>query len=76
MANKSQLVILILLLGTTADAAETTIKRQRPGVEAGEQPAQQQVYNRGALERPSSNLSRDKISIPDRWRLIETLGIV
>ena len=77
MASKSiNFICVFLLSATTAQAADTTIKRQRPGVEADEQPPQQRVYNYGALERPSGDLPRDKVSIPDRWRLIETLGIV
>jgi hypothetical protein len=68
-------VIALTLFSGLADGAEL-IKRQRPGGQATEQSDTQQVYNRGALERPSSQLPRETISIPDRWRLIDSLGII
>ena len=76
MGNKSILAFCVLaLLGSAAQAAEP-LKRQRPGVQPGEEQAAEQVYNEGALRRPASSLPREKISIPDRWRLIDTLGLV
>jgi len=76
MGNKSILAFCVLaVLGSAAQAAEP-LKRQRPGVQPGEEQATEQVYNEGALRRPASSLPRDKISIPDRWRLIDTLGLV
>ena len=76
MVSRSILAVCALtLLGIAAGAAEP-IKRQRPGVQPGTEQAAEQVYNEGALRRPASSLPRDKISIPDRWRLIDTLGLV
>ncbi len=67
----------LLMLGSVAQAAEP-IQRQRPGVDPNDNSAAaaRDVYNSGALSRPASGLPRETISIPDRWRLIETLGIV
>ena len=77
MVNKSIIAATILtLLGSAAQGAET-IQRQRPGGQATEQPGDApRVYNEGALERPASYYPRETISIPDRWRLIDTLGLV
>ena len=76
MVNKSSIIFCVLaLLGGAVQAAEP-LKRQRPGVQPDQQQAPAQVYNQGALQRPASSLPRDKISIPDRWRLIDTLGLV
>ncbi len=75
MASKSIPIICLLSILGTVQAAEP-IKRQRPGGQATEQGSEQQVYNEGALRRPDSSYPREKISIPDRWRLIDTLGLV
>jgi hypothetical protein len=75
MASKSIPIICLLSILGTVQAAEP-IKRQRPGGQATEQGSEQQVYNEGALRRPASSYPREKISIPDRWRLIDTLGLV
>jgi hypothetical protein len=76
MANKSIPVICLLIILGSVHAADEPIKRQRPGGQTTEQASQQQVYNEGALRRPASSYPREKISIPDRWRLIDTLGLV
>lgn len=78
MVNKPIIAFCsLLMLGSIAEAAET-IQRQRPGVDPNDNSAEsaREVYNSGALRRPASGLPRETISIPDRWRLIETLGIV
>jgi hypothetical protein len=76
MGNRAILgFCLLALLGNAAQAAEL-LQRQRPGVKPEQEQAPAQVYNQGALQRPASSLPRDKISIPDRWRLIDTLGLV
>ena len=77
MENKSlPLACLLLLCCHSATAAEA-FKRQRPGVTPTETPEIiEEVINPGALERPANYLTGEKIAIPDRWRLIESLGII
>ncbi len=82
MASRVRPLVLALLLasgGATAQSSqsEELFQRQRPGVEREAPPAElDQVINPGALERPGPALGRQTIGIPDRWRLIESLGIV
>jgi hypothetical protein len=77
MVYKSLIAATVLaLLGNAVSAAEG-IQRQRPGGQATEQPGDApRVYNEGALQRPSMAFPRETIAIPDRWRLIDTLGLV
>jgi hypothetical protein len=77
MANKTVIAATVFALLSGAAHSAETIERQRPGGQATEQPSDvPQVYNAGALERPASYYPRETISIPDRWRLIDTLGLV
>ena len=57
-------------------SAEIIEGRRRPGYEA-QLPDRQTQDNPGALRAPPPEaFPTDQIPIPDRWRLIETLGIV
>jgi hypothetical protein len=81
MASKARITLGMLVVctlaanGSSVIAAEE-IKRQRPGVQPDEVQAPLQFYNPGALRRPGGELPRESIPIPDRWRLINTLGIL
>ncbi len=71
-------LLLALLISGTAFSADV-IKRQRPGDEApaGDIPPQAPApIDKDAIPRPARDLPRESIGIPDRWRLIETLGVV
>ncbi|WP_243444878.1 hypothetical protein [Sphingosinicella humi] len=51
--------------------------RRRPGVPQRELPPEVTQTNEGALRSPPPEaFPTDQIPVPDRWRLIETLGIV
>ncbi len=51
--------------------------RRRPGVPQRELPPEVTQTNEGALRAPPPEaFPTDQIPVPDRWRLIETLGIV
>ncbi len=75
MASKRILLTSLLILSSAA-AGAAEIQRQRPGGQATEQAEPPRVYNQGALLPPAGNLPRETIPIPDRWRLIDTLGII
>jgi len=79
MASNALPTLFLLAVFAGPATAADVIKRQRPGDTAPaadippEAPAQ---INEGAIPRPARGLPRESIAIPDRWRLIETLGIV
>ncbi|MFN2258426.1 MAG: hypothetical protein ABR601_01165, partial [Parasphingopyxis sp.] len=60
------------------DADETLIEgRRRPGVPQSELPEKVTQENEGAVRAPPPTaFPTDEIPIPDRWRIIETLGLV
>ena len=60
------------------DADETLIEgRRRPGVPQGDLPDPVTQENVGAVRAPPpSAFPTDQIPIPDRWRIVETLGLV
>ena len=60
------------------DADETLIEgRRRPGVPQGDLPDAVTQDNPGAVRAPPpSAFPTDQIPIPDRWRIVETLGLV
>ncbi|MBC7987143.1 MAG: hypothetical protein H7X93_10835 [Sphingomonadaceae bacterium] len=60
------------------DADETLIEgRRRPGVPQHELPEAVTQENEGAVRAPPpSAFPVDQIPVPDRWRLVETLGLV
>lgn len=76
MASKVTLLIVSLLLtASVVNAADW--QRQRAGgkrVEA--QPEYRPVIDPGAIAPPSADLPRQRVPIADRWRLIDTLGLV
>lgn len=50
--------------------------RRRPGVAGKDLPPAIDQYNKGAVSPPKQgDFPRDFIPIPDRWRLVETLGL-
>jgi hypothetical protein len=66
----------LLLAATGAQGAEV-IKRQRPGGQKTETPESRvEVINPTALRRPPPGPPREMIAIPDRWRLVDSLGLV
>lgn len=74
--RRTNLTLLALLIVTTDSLAETNWQRQR----AGDLRNDKVEYNEpeidpSAIPIPSPDLPRESISIPDRWRLIETLGV-
>ena len=76
MGNKAVIITTLLTLVSNAAYGAETIIRQRPGGQATEQQEQPRVYNEGALQRPASSYPRETVPIPDRWRLIDSLGLV
>jgi hypothetical protein len=69
------LVCCIALLCSTAHAADW--ERQRAGGKRTTAPdTTSTVNNVGAIAPPGPQIERQSISIPDRWRLLETLGVV
>ena len=78
MVNRLAVMTGAALLFCSALQAAETIKRQRPGVQPGETVADNadDIINPWALPRPGRDLRREKISIPDRWRLADSLGLI
>jgi hypothetical protein len=76
MANKVYLIPCILILLTNTVNAADAFKRQRPGGEQYRINSSDKIINKDALRRPGFDLERENIAIPDRWRLIESLGII
>jgi hypothetical protein len=77
MASKAVAVAIILMFACTELAAQETIKRQRPGDADGSRPDYSEiVINPNAVAKPPRDAPREQIPIPDRWRLIDTLGII
>lgn len=60
------------------DADETLIEgRRRPGVPQRELPEQVTQDNEGAVRAPPPEaFQTEEIPVPDRWRIVETLGLV
>jgi len=78
MENRRAILLCVLLLGSTIASAADGIKRQRPGGRSTETPAQAplDIINPGALRAPTPGSAPDAIPIPDRWRLVDSLGLV
>ena len=75
--RKTWIAGLTLLAASTQLAAE--IERQRPGGrQSGDTQgaAESEVINPGALRPPGRGPTREMIAIPDRWRLVDSLGLV
>ena len=69
------LALSTLLLSTTV-VAESSWQRQRAG-DLRNSPVEyaEPVFDPSAIAPPTPDIKRESIPIPDRWRLIETLGI-
>lgn len=67
---------LLTLIFSSSIYAESTWKRQRAG-DVRNKPAEYstQAIDPTAIEPPANDLVRESISVPDRWRLIEALGV-
>ena len=60
-----------------AAASAQTEGRRRPGLFSRDLADRIQQMNPGAVDLPrDSNFPRDHLPVPDRWRLVETLGLV
>ncbi len=78
MVNKRASVLTIsiaILLSATASHADDDWQRQRPGASTERSSGSAPVYNPGAIEPPGPDLKRESIPVPDRWRLLDTLGV-
>jgi len=76
MASRRAIACCLLLAASLAASAEE-IRRQRPGgSKTGEPEARVEVINPTALRRPPIGIAPDPAPIPDRWRLLDTLGLV
>ncbi len=59
------------------DAGEPVPGRRRPGLYEPAPRAEPTQLNPGAVRLPEAyNYPRDHLPVPDRWRLVETLGLV
>lgn len=66
-----------LLIAVASAAQAQEIKRQRPGGSKTDEPeARIEIINPTALRRPPSGIAPGGVPIPDRWRLVDTLGLV
>jgi len=73
----SRALVCCLLLGASLAASAEEIKRQRPGGSKTEAPeARIEIINPTALRRPPVGIAPDSVPIPDRWRLLDMLGLV
>jgi len=76
MASRRAIACCLLLAASLSASAEE-IRRQRPGgSKTGETEARVEVINPTALRRPPIGIAPDPAPIPDRWRLLDTLGLV
>lgn len=66
----------LLLAGQDADPAQTIEGRRRPGYEKPLPDAVVQTNPDAVRAPPPEAFPTDQIPLPDRWRLIETLGLV
>ncbi|MGD8421931.1 MAG: hypothetical protein PVJ78_15895, partial [Gammaproteobacteria bacterium] len=77
MASRRLPLLCCLLLAASAAQAAEVIKRQRPGGQKTETPESRvEVINPTALRPPPPGPPREMIAIPDRWRLVDSLGLV
>ena len=77
MASRCATVCCCLLLAASFAASSQEIKRQRPGSQRTEEPAARvEIINPTALRPPPVGVAPAAIPIPDRWRLVDTLGLV
>jgi len=77
MANSRAAIGCCLLLLASVAAGAEEIKRQRPGGSKTEEPeGRVEIINPTALRRPPAGIAPDAVPIPDRWRLVDMLGLV
>jgi hypothetical protein len=77
MANRFAVFACWFPLAAATVSSAQEIERQRPGGQNTAPPEERiEIVNPTALRPPPADVPREMIAIPDRWRLVDSLGLV